>query len=464
MNRKHVVKSILSVILTMAMIFGTVQLPFAPESVVVHADEEPTIVASGNCGDNGDNVTWLLDNTGKLTISGSGAMADYNHTTSRVPWDNATITSVVIENGVTSIGNYAFENCSGLTSITIPDSVKTIGGYAFSGCSKLTTITIPDSVTSIGDSAFECCDSLTTITIPDGVISIGDEAFRWCDNLNTVVIGSGVGETGVEVDAFINCDILTTVYAPAGITIPNVDESKIKRYSMLVADDNNTAAGGAVLSGTTSGTLTIADGAIVTLVNATISGGIICEGDATIILAGKNTVNVSDIEVEDRVNGYGHAGIYVPIGNTLTIKGTGMLNVKGGERGAGIGANEFDICGYIKIEGGIISAIGGKNAAGIGAANKESTDIEIAGGIVTAEGGDYAAGIGGGAPGSVCGNIIISGGTVNAKGGIYAAGIGCGHEGDCGGDILISGGKITATGGNSSAGIGASLPASVLTH
>ncbi len=94
----------------------------------------------------------------------------------------------MIPDGVTSIGDSAFSDCSGLTSITIPDSVTSIGDRAFSYCSGLTSITISDSVTSIGDSAFSHCSGLTSITIPDGVTSIGGGAFSYCSGLTSIVV------------------------------------------------------------------------------------------------------------------------------------------------------------------------------------------------------------------------------------------------------------------------------------
>ena len=94
---------------------------------------------------------------------------------------------VVIPQGVTSIGDYAFRGCSGLTSITIPNSVTSIGEEAFSYCSRLTSVTIPNSVMSIGDSAFWNCDGLTSVAIPDSVTSIGDWAFRGCSNLKSAI-------------------------------------------------------------------------------------------------------------------------------------------------------------------------------------------------------------------------------------------------------------------------------------
>ena len=104
---------------------------------------------------------------------------------------SVTIPETVIYNGttysVTSIGGFAFNNCSSLTSITIPNSVTSIGSSAFSNCSSLTSVTIPNSVTSIGSSAFSKCSSLTSITIPNSVTSIGIYAFGYCSSLTSVV-------------------------------------------------------------------------------------------------------------------------------------------------------------------------------------------------------------------------------------------------------------------------------------
>ena len=106
------------------------------------------------------------------------------------------VTNLVVSDGVTSIGNYAFSGCSSLTSITIPDSVTSIGDSAFYVCSGLTSITIPDSVTSIGDSAFYVCRGLTSVTIPDSVTSIGNYVFYGCNSLTSVTIPDSVTSIG----------------------------------------------------------------------------------------------------------------------------------------------------------------------------------------------------------------------------------------------------------------------------
>ena len=113
-----------------------------------------------------DNLTWKLYENGTLNISGTGAMKDYDSDSNPSPaYNNLNVKKVVIEDGVTSIGERAFSNCSSLTNITIPNSVTSIGNDAFSYCKSLTSITIPDNVTSIGEAAFGNCSSLTTISL-----------------------------------------------------------------------------------------------------------------------------------------------------------------------------------------------------------------------------------------------------------------------------------------------------------
>ena len=123
-------------------------------------------------------------------------------------YECSSLTSVVIGDSVTTIGDYAFY-CSGLTSIEIPDSVTTIGDSAFSNCSSLTSVVIGDSVTTIGDDAFLFCSSLTSIEIPDSVTTIGEDAFYNCSSLTSVVIPDSV--TTIGNYAFYNCTALTEI-------------------------------------------------------------------------------------------------------------------------------------------------------------------------------------------------------------------------------------------------------------
>ena len=110
---------------------------------------------------------------------------------------------------VTSIGNSAFNACTGLTSVTIPNSVTTIGNGAFQECTGLTSVTIPNSVTTIGENTFKACTGLTSVTIPNSVTSIGNRAFASCSGLTSITIPNSV--TSIGGSAFQNCTGLTSV-------------------------------------------------------------------------------------------------------------------------------------------------------------------------------------------------------------------------------------------------------------
>ena len=159
--------------------------------------------SSGTTGD----CTWTLDDEGTLTISGNGAVGAYN---------SKRVKKVVIESGVTSIGDYAFYGCTSLASITIPDSVTSIGDFAFYGCKSLANVTIPDTVTSIGNSAFYGCKSLASITIPDNVIGIGRYTFFGCTSLASITIGNSV--TSIGEAAFYECTSLASITIPDSVT------------------------------------------------------------------------------------------------------------------------------------------------------------------------------------------------------------------------------------------------------
>ena len=127
-----------------------------------------------------------------------------------------SLTSLVIPDSVTNIGDYAFSGCSSLSSVVIPDRVTSIGDCAFENCSSLTDIVIPDGVTNIGKCAFEGCRSLTDIVIPDGVTSIGDCAFANCFSLTGIVIPDSV--TGIGKIAFSGCSSLSSVVIPDSVS------------------------------------------------------------------------------------------------------------------------------------------------------------------------------------------------------------------------------------------------------
>ncbi|MBQ6499508.1 MAG: leucine-rich repeat domain-containing protein, partial [Ruminococcus sp.] len=197
------VNKILSLVLCLTMVLSVFAIvPFAAGAA--EAEVAETGASSGTTGD----CTWTLDDNGVLTISGNGAMGDDEPH----PW-GTNISKVIIEEGVTSIGDYAFFNCTGLTSVTIPDSVTRISECAFADCTGLTNVTIGNSVTIIDDEAFTGCTGLTSIDIPDSVTSIGWSAFAGCTGLTSVTIGKSVT---ILLDyvfgfQFMDCPNLTSI-------------------------------------------------------------------------------------------------------------------------------------------------------------------------------------------------------------------------------------------------------------
>ena len=182
----------------------------------------PMMASADEKGTCGKNVSWSYSSATKtLTISGTGAMENYNaaYVATSAPWwrnYSEHIKTVIIESGVTSIGSASFESCSDLTSVSIPSSVTTIGGSAFSGCTSLTSIAIPDEVTSIGGSTFSGCTALSSVNIPYGVKSIDKSLFSDCSSLSSIAIPDGV--TTIGGSAFWGCTSLTSITIPDKVT------------------------------------------------------------------------------------------------------------------------------------------------------------------------------------------------------------------------------------------------------
>ncbi len=161
---------------------------------------------SGTCG---ENLTWTLDAEGTLTISGTGDMTDYG-THVYTEWDDAKVRNVVIEAGVTSIGDEAFNWTDDLKSVVIPDTVTRIGKQAFWTC-HLTEVTIPGSVKEIDEEAFRECSFLNTVTLNQGLVRIGKAAFE-STNLSSVTVPDRV--TYIGDNAFSYCKNLREVSLP----------------------------------------------------------------------------------------------------------------------------------------------------------------------------------------------------------------------------------------------------------
>ena len=172
-------------------------------------------------------ITWTytIFSNGEVSIGGGSSFS------TAVPKSTSgqlIIPSTLGGKPVTSIGEYAFCDCSGLTDVKIPNSVTRIGHKAFDGCRGLTSVTIPDSVTSIGQWAFENCSGLTSVTIPDSVTSIGNWAFEYCSGLTSVTIPASV--TSIGSSAFAGCSGLTSVTIPDSVT--NIEGGRFQGVRM----------------------------------------------------------------------------------------------------------------------------------------------------------------------------------------------------------------------------------------
>ena len=148
---------------------------------LILVDENPVEVMGQTSGTYGSNLSWTLDSDGVLSITGTGPMEDTDVIDSE-KW-GGEVKTVIIGDGITSIGNNVFADCSSMISIDIGNSVTSIGRDAFGGCISLTSVVLPDSVTEIGQWAFQNCTSLTEFTIPSSVKSIGDAPFAGCRSL-----------------------------------------------------------------------------------------------------------------------------------------------------------------------------------------------------------------------------------------------------------------------------------------
>lgn len=206
-------KKLSSTILASTMLLSTLSMAVTTSCATETTDTTHDLqqihietLTSGTCG---DNATWSFDTaTGALTISGTGDMADIK---SNWPWReyNTDVKTLVISEGITSVGVSAFVGFRNMTSVSLPNTLTRIDNYGFDLCNALVSVTIPNSVTSIGTSAFNDCSSLTTLVIPDSVTSIGGHAFRSCSSLTSVTLPNSI--TIIDNYTFSYCDALTSV-------------------------------------------------------------------------------------------------------------------------------------------------------------------------------------------------------------------------------------------------------------
>ena len=243
-------------------------------------------IVEGTCG---DNLTWTLNTEDStLVISGTGEMKT---SYSSVPWKDyrSYIKYVTLPDGLTSIGNSAFQYCSALTSITIGNSVTSIGDDAFYSCESLTSITIPNNVTSIGDEAFKFCYGLTSVTIGNSVTSIGDEAFYRCESLTSVTIGNSV--TSIGGYAFYSCKSLTSVTIGNSVTsIGGYAFYSCKDLTSVTIGNSVTSIGSSAFSGCSKMTSITIPNSVTSIGDGAFSG---CSGLTSVTL-GKNLTSIGD--------------------------------------------------------------------------------------------------------------------------------------------------------------------------
>ena len=227
-------KRLLRTLIVMAVCLTLVAVPL--DSGYVYADYR--IPASGTCG---ADLTWSLDETGELIISGTGAMDNWSNdggsAIGRAPWYEMPVYKVTIMDGVTSIGDHAFSACFDLASVTIPQSVTSIGVFAFEECSSLESVTIPEGVNTLYKYAFAGCRGLRSITIPESVDSIGEYAFVDCSSLAEVCIADLSSYLSIvnagnwfSVPTWSGADLYINGTPANVITIPN-GMTEIKKYA-----------------------------------------------------------------------------------------------------------------------------------------------------------------------------------------------------------------------------------------
>lgn len=211
---------------------GTVDQPIYP-AVAALSD---AAVASGDCG---ASLTWTLDDTGTLTVSGKGKMDSFS--AKAAPWYSfrASIQSIVVKKGVTSIGSYAFYGCSNATEVSLPSGLSVIETYAFNACYGLTDIKLPSALTQIANYAFSLCNGLESIHIPTSVNSIASYAFLHCDFLSELTVDEDNPYYSAVDGVLMNADQTYLLFYPGGkkntaYTVPDGVE-RINSYSFYDA-------------------------------------------------------------------------------------------------------------------------------------------------------------------------------------------------------------------------------------
>ena len=413
MNKRRRGRKLLSFLLTLALMLGL--LPGLGGTALA--------ANSGTCG---DNLSWTLENS-TLTISGSGAMADYENIRAE-PWfnDRNDINAVVIGNGVTSIGNGAFNSCTKLASVTISNTVTSIGSDAFKTCSELTSVEIPNSVTSIGGSAFADCGNLTSIEIPNGVTNIGDLTFQGCYKLSTVTFACATANQTLTVGTNAFEDVRATAAYSASTTALYDGDTAIEAGASLTSLAGKTLTWKALPSHAHNDITFTAWSSADSL--PTTAGSYYLTQDVTI----GSTWNVPTGETNLCLNGHGIRYSGSDKASVITV-------------GDGVTLNLYD-CGTTEHKYTV-------DSSGLATVNDSATDDGVktfTGGYITGGNGTENGGYYSGGGIYVSGTLTMSGGTIIGNTAAFGGGVRVWTNGT----FTMSGGSITGNMARSEGGSG----------
>ncbi len=279
------------------------------------------------------------------------------------------LTNVVIGNGVTSIGERGFNDCTGLTSIIIPDSVTSIGWRAFSGCKGLTSVAIGNSVTSIGGFAFDGCTGLTSITIPDSVTSIGNYAFFSCDKLQNIYItdiAAWCNISGLDnlmrngannKNLYLNNELATSITIPNGVTtLPSYAFQYCTGLTSIVVPDSVTSIGESAFLDCSSLTSVIIPDSVMSMGSSAFSG---CSNLTSVIIGnGVTSIGVWAFSGCSGLTSVTIGGGVTSIGNYAFNGCTGLTSITIPNSVTSIGVWAFSGCSgltSVTIGGGVMS-------------------------------------------------------------------------------------------------------------
>ncbi|MDY2784762.1 MAG: leucine-rich repeat protein [Faecalibacterium sp.] len=334
---------------------------------------------SGSCG---DSLTWTLNDAGVLTIQGTGGMTDY----SQDFWNTDDVQKVIVKNGVTGIGAFAFYNCPNLTEVQLPSSLLEIGDSAFANCQKLTnvqlpanlttlgsrafwndsgllSINLPDALVSIGARAFENCRALQgSLTLPQGIVDVPPYLFHDCDKLESVQLASGTKSIGDN--AFCLCSGLTAIKIPDSVTqIGDYAFDWCYNLKDVTLSKNLVSIGDSAFSGTAITSMDLPDS--VTSIGTyafeqtNLTGTFTIPSGVTEISAGlfKDCHNLKEVVIPDGITSIGAYAFYntgitsfaIPDGITVvsmyTFYGADLESITIPSSVTAIGDNAFDCFG-----------------------------------------------------------------------------------------------------------------------